>query len=400
MTQSSREQATQGVPAPLHGIRVVDFTSIVAGPWCTRLLADCGAEVIKVEPVGDVDLMRLAPPLAGDVGRTFAQFNRGKHCISIDLKTDEGVRIARRLMDRADVVVENFRPGVMARLGLSYETARLTNPRLVYCAISGFGQQGPMADEAAYAPVVHALSGFDLAMTRAQGDLDTPLRSGVMIGDIVAGAYAFAAIQAALIRRDRYGAGAFVDTTLMESMMSLLAVQFQEAQADPPHESVVFKPTAAADGYVMIPLVSYRNYRALFPVIGRPEWQDDDRFSSFAALRENRQAVADALAAWAAKHSAEECRRHLRAAGVPCAIYQTPRDVLDNAHLRERGSFGELEDDGGRYFVLNPPFQLDGTPCQAHPMVGRPGEHSEAILADIGYGAVEIEQLRALGAFA
>src|SRR5262249_34544174 len=142
---------------PLAGIRVIDFSALVAGPWCGRLLADCGAEVIKVEAAGDGDVLRHSAPIPGGISRTFAHFNCGKKCVALDLKTPAGAGLARRLAERADVLIENFRPGVMVRLGLGAETLRAANPRLVYCSVSGFGQSGgPRSQQAAYAPIVHA----------------------------------------------------------------------------------------------------------------------------------------------------------------------------------------------------------------------------------------------------
>ncbi|HXQ17174.1 MAG TPA: CoA transferase, partial [Caulobacteraceae bacterium] len=217
--------------APMSGLTVVDFSTLVAGPWATRLMADCGAEVIKVETVGEGDLLRYAPPIVDGMSRVFAQFNRGKKSIVLDLKSADDVLTARRLIDQADVVMENFRPGVMDRFGLGFAQAAKRNPRLVYCSISGFGQDGPLAGEAAYAPVVHAMTGFDMAVLAGQDDGAAPRAASVMIADVVAASYAFGAVQTALLRRERFGVGGFVDVSLIESMLSLVAIQLQEAQA-------------------------------------------------------------------------------------------------------------------------------------------------------------------------
>ena len=279
---------------PLDGIRVVDFTSLVAGPWCTRLMADCGAEVIKVEAVGDGDILRHAPPLADGMSRVFAQFNCGKKSISLNLKSPSGLALARRLVEKADVVIENYRPGVMARLGLDYASVVAANTTLIYCSISGFGQSGPRAKQAAYAPVVHALSGFDHVFMQGQGGAGAPPVSGIMIADVAAAVYAFGAIQTALVHRERHGIGSYIDATLIESMMSLIGIQFQETQSDEAVASRRFAPVRVRDGHVIIPLVSVPNYLALFELIGRPEWKDE--FGSLKGVARNRHTIEAELA--------------------------------------------------------------------------------------------------------
>jgi crotonobetainyl-CoA:carnitine CoA-transferase CaiB-like acyl-CoA transferase len=363
--------------APMDGLKVIDFSSMVAGPWASRLMADCGAEVIKVEPVGEGDVMRYVPPVVEGMSRVFAQFNRGKKSIALDLKAPADLETARRLIDDADVVVENFRPGVMDRLGLGWTAARARNRRLVYCSISGFGQDGPLAGEAAFAPVVHAMTGFDMAMMAAEGASE-PRPAGVMIADVVAASYAFGAVQAALLRRERFGIGAFVDVSLIESMMSLVSIQYQEAQSERPLTSTTFHPTPTADGYIIVPLVTARNYQALFAAIGRPEGLDE---ASQSGLTRRRREVEAHLAAWAASRSTAECIRLLNAAGAPCGAYATAKEALDHPHLAARGSFADLEDAAGAFRVLSPPFRFDSVACAAGAFVARLGEHTEDIRA-------------------
>ena len=366
--------------APMDGLTVIDFSSMVAGPWATRLMADCGAEVIKIEPRGEGDVMRYVPPVVDGMSRVFAQFNRGKKSVALDLKAPADVETARRLIDQADVVVENFRPGVMERLGLGQTEARARNSRLVYCSVSGFGQDGPLAGEAAYAPVVHAMTGFDLAVMAAQGNEVEPRASGVMIADVVAASYAFGAVQSALLRRERFGEGAFVDISLIESMMSLVGIQYQEAQSERPLKSTAFRPTKTADGYIIAPLVTVRNYQALFAAIGRPDWADDRTLASQAALTKRRKDVEDLLATWAVGRDSAECTRVLNAAGVPCGAYAAAKDVLNHPHLKARGAFADLEDADGAFRVLSPPFRFDGAPSSAGAFVAQLGEHTEAVV--------------------
>jgi CoA:oxalate CoA-transferase len=319
--------------APMSGLRVVDFSTLVAGPWATRLMADCGAEVIKVETVGEGDLLRYAPPIVDGMSRVFAQFNRGKKSIALDLKSADDALAARRLIDQADVVMENFRPGVMDGFGLGFAEAARRNPRLVYCSISGFGQDGPLAGEAAYAPVVHAMTGFDLAVLAGQDDGAAPRAASVMIADVVAASYAFGAVQTALLRRERFGVGGLVDVTLIESMLSLVAIQLQEAQAPTTLRSAAFRPVRTADGYIVAPLVNARNFLALFSVIGRPDWASDALMREPGAIAGRRREVEDLLGVWAAGRSSAECVRLLNAAGAPCGAFATARDALAHPHL-------------------------------------------------------------------
>jgi CoA:oxalate CoA-transferase len=383
---------------PLDGIRVVDFTSLVAGPWCTRLLADCGAEVIKVEAVGDGDILRYSAPLADGMSRVFAHFNCGKKSIALNLKSPAGLSLARRLVAKADIVIENYRPGVMARLGLDYASAAADNKKLIYCSISGFGQTGTRAEQGAYAPVVHALSGFDHVFMQAQEGTDAPPVSGIMIADVVAAVYAFGAIQTALVHRERHGMGTYIDATLIESMMSLIAIQYQESQSAEPIKSTRFRPIRVRDGHVVVPLVSVRNYLALYPVIGRPEWKEE--FATLQATMRNRRQIELELAKWAADKSVDEVEAALNGAGVPVSRYLTPSDLLADSHMRERGSFAELSDSVGDFVVLNPPFQFSAMSCVAGTRVARAGEDTDEILASaLKLEPDAIAEMRRDGAF-
>jgi crotonobetainyl-CoA:carnitine CoA-transferase CaiB-like acyl-CoA transferase len=351
-------------------------------------MADCGAEVIKIEAAGEGDLLRFAPPVVEGASRVFAQFNRGKKSVALDLKAPADREIALRLMDEADVVVENFRPGVMDRLGLGYDEAAARNPRLVYCSVSGFGQDGPLAGAAAYAPVVHAMSGFDHAVSAARRgpgvDADeAPAPAGVMIADVVAAAYAFGAVQTALLRRERFGVGAYVDVSLMESMMTLVGIQYQEAQGRRPLRSTTFPPTRTADGWITVPLVTPRNYRALFDLIGRPEEIDAAALARPGALAAHAPAIQARLAAWCEGRTSAGCLEILGNAGLACGAHATPAQVLEHPQLAARGAFGRLEDADGSFRVLNPPFRLDGVPSAASPSVARLGEHTEAVVSAV-----------------
>src|SRR5215475_11791230 len=247
----------------LGGVRVVDFTTTIAGPHCTRLLADLGAEVIKIEaPEGD--MMRTRPPLRNGASTSFGQLNAGKKSIVLDLKSPHGVEAARRLVATADVVVENFRPGVMRRFGLDYGTLKDIKPELIYCAISGYGQTGPSAQLPAYAPVIHAASGYDLAHMAYQGEERRPDYCGIYIADVLTGTYAFGAIMTALYQREMTGQGQMVDVSMLESMLSLTLSEIQAAQfAVTPPGRPIFGPIAAKDGHINLSLASERTFQNL-----------------------------------------------------------------------------------------------------------------------------------------
>src|SRR5262249_25071725 len=239
---------TAKTDGPLDRLRIIDFTTTIAGPHCTRLLADIGAEVIKIEaPEGD--MMRSRPPMRERASTSFGQLNTGKKSVVLDLKREEAVSAVRRLVATADVLVENFRPGVMRRFGLEYPALREVKPDLIYCAISGYGQTGPSADLPAYAPVIHASSGYDLAHLAYQQEERRPDYCGIYIADVLTGTYAFGAIMTAFCQRQLTGEGQMIDVSMLESMLSLTLSEIQGAQFSlPPLGRPIFGPIAAKDG--------------------------------------------------------------------------------------------------------------------------------------------------------
>jgi CoA:oxalate CoA-transferase len=268
----------------LAGITVVDFTIVMSGPMCTRMLADAGADVIKIEPP-DGDVVRQRPPRRGGISTYYASMNCGKRSIVLDLQTAERARLARELALKADVVVENFRPGVMKRLGLDYETLSRDNPRLVYASISGFGQTGPRAQTPAYAPVIHAASGYEAAYNEYQRGATRPANNGIFIADVLGASHAFGAIQLALYERERSGLGQAIDVSLMDSVLGMLIYEMQAAQFPPDRPRQVYEPVRANDGYVMVAAVTQKNLEVLFDVIGYPEGKTDPRFATVATRR-------------------------------------------------------------------------------------------------------------------
>src|SRR6266699_1037836 len=375
-------------------LRVVDFTTTIAGPHCTRLLADLGAEVVKVEsPEGD--MMRSRQPLRDGASTSFGQLNTGKKSVVLDLKRPAAVAAARRLIASADVLVENFRPGVMQRFGLDYPALRAVKPDLVYCAISGYGQSGPSAGLPAYAPVIHASSGYDLAHLAYQDTHRRPDYCGIYIADVLTGTYAFGAIMTALYQRQATGEGQLIDVSMLESMLSLTLSELQLAQF--PGSFVagrpVFGPIATKDGYINLSVASERTFQNLAAAAGRPDWISDPRFAKYPDRRANWGHLIDELETWSRELPSAEVQAVFDKQGVPSSPYRTVKEAMDDPQLAHRGSFTEIHDGGGTFRALNPPFRMSVAEAAAKPFVAALGEHSEAVLAELGYTPAEITAL-------
>ncbi|MCW1935004.1 CaiB/BaiF CoA transferase family protein [Pararhodobacter zhoushanensis] len=363
-------------PAP---IRVLDFGQVMAGPLAGRLMADVGAEVIKIEtPEGDS--MRGRPPLRDGHSAYFGTLNAGKRSVVLDLKTDEGRRDAFALALTADVVIENFRPGVMARLGLGYEALSAANPRLIYCAISGFGQQGEGAKRPAYAPMIHAASGLDLALMDFSPGAERPAPTGMFYADVMAAVYAWGAIQTALFERERTGKGQSVDVALMDSLISMMIYEVQEAQFPQARKRHVYIPVKTSDGFVIVVPLSGKNFAAMLSVLGAPEWGDDPRFATPAGREANWAEIMRHVEGWTASRSSDACEQLFMAAGVPCSRYRTVSEALADPVSVERGIVGTVEDGAGTFSVPNPPFRLSQTDAQVRRMIPALGEGTAEIL--------------------
>jgi crotonobetainyl-CoA:carnitine CoA-transferase CaiB-like acyl-CoA transferase len=379
----------------LDRVRVLDFTTTIAGPHCARLMADLGAEIIKIEaPEGD--MMRSRLPLRDGASTSFGQLNAGKKSLVLDLKKPEAVAAVQCLVKSADVVVENFRPGVMQRFGLDYTKLQPINPALVYCAISGYGQTGPSAGRPAYAPVIHASSGFDLAQIAHQVEPRRPDYCGIFIADVLSGTYAFGAIMAALYQRQATGEGQMIDVSMLESMLSLTLSELQNAQFEvPPPGRPIFGPVATKDGYVNLSVASERTFQNMATAAGRADWLTDPRFQKYQDRRINWGALMDELEEWSKTLPTAEVQAIFDRNGVPSSPYRTVKEAMADPQLAHRQSLAEIHDKGGSFLALNPPFRLSASRAAAQQWVSALGEHSAAVLAEAGYSPEEIAALAA-----
>jgi crotonobetainyl-CoA:carnitine CoA-transferase CaiB-like acyl-CoA transferase len=372
------------------GLRVLDFSTTIAGPHCTRMLADTGAEVIKIE-TAEGETMRTRPPLRNHCSTTFGQLNVGKHSVVLDLKSAQGVEAVRRLVATADVLVENFRPGVMKRLKLDYDSLRALNPKLIYCSISGYGQTGPSAELPAYAPVIHAASGYEMAHLAYQPGRARPDYCGIYHADVLTGVYAFGAIGAALYQRHATGKGQHIDVSMLESMLSLTLNELQWSQFEvKPTQRPMFGPIETRDGYVMVAIASEKTFQSLMQVIGHPEWVSDPRFAKYANRRENWASLMEGVETWSRSVTTENCLAALNAEGVPSSAYRTVKQALADPQIAHRGALAEVEDGGGSFKVLNLPFRMSGAKVSAAKKMATLGEHTRAYLKQTGLSEAEI----------
>ena len=376
-----------------EGLEVLDFTTTISGPHCTRLLADLGAEVIKVEaPEGD--MMRMRPPLRGGASTAFGQLNAGKKSVAFDLKKPAVIEALRRIVAGVDVLVENFRPGVMARLGLDYASLAALNPRLIYCSISGYGQTGPSSQLPAYAPVIHAASGYDRAHLAYQMGRERPDYCGIFVADVAAGAYAFGAIGAALHQRSVTGRGQHIDVSMMETMLAMTLNEVQAAQFSvPPPGRPIFGPMHTSDGYVMVAIASERTFQGFLAAMGRPELVSDPRFEKYGDRRLNWGELMDIAEQWSVSVTSAECLQALDANGVPASLYRTVAEAMADPQIAHRGALAEVRDAGGTFRVMNPPFRMSASGTDAGAFASRLGEHTREVLRAAGFGDADIDAL-------
>ena len=373
-----------------QGLRVLDFSTTIAGPHCTRMLADMGAEVIKIEPA-EGETMRTRPPLRNNFSTVFGQLNVGKKSLVLDLKSPDAIEIVRGLVAGADILVENFRPGVMRRLKLDYGSLQALNPKLIYCSISGYGQTGPSAELPAYAPVIHAASGYDMAHLAYQPGRSRPDYCGIYHADVLTGVYAFGAISAALYQRQGTQRGQHIDVSMLESMLSLTLNELQWSQFEVTlPKRPMFGPLETADGYVMVAVASEKTFQSLVKAAGHPDWITDPRFAKYADRRDNWEALMNGVETWSRLLTTKKCLAELNGHGVPCSAYRTVAEALNDPQIAHRGALSEVEDGAGTFKVLNLPFRMSGTEVSAGKRIATLGEHTVAFLKETGRSEDEI----------
>jgi crotonobetainyl-CoA:carnitine CoA-transferase CaiB-like acyl-CoA transferase len=394
-------------PLPLDGVRVVDLTNVLSGPFCTYQLALLGADVIKVEAPGGGDLARQlgADPELNKIGMgaSFLAQNAGKRSVALDLKSPRGKDAFRRLVSTADVLVENFRPGVMARLGLGHESLAALRPPLVYCAISGFGQDGPLRDNPAYDQIVQGLSGV---MSVTGDAASAPLRVGYPVADTIGGLTAAFAISAALLRAARTGKGEFIDVSMLESTLVAMGWQVSNwliAGVRPRpmgNENMTAAPSGTfltGDGPLNIAANQQRQFEALCHTIGRPELATDPRFAGREDRKRRRAELKVEIEAALVRASAASWAERLNAAGVPAGEVLSVPEILAHPQVVARGlvrRFPAAPGLGRDVAVVRSGFRLasgDPAPKCAPPALGA---DTEAILAELGYCASDIAELQ------
>ncbi len=368
----------------LEGIMVVDFTRILSGPYCTMVLADLGARVIKIERAGAGDDSRQFPPVVAGTSSYFASVNRGKESLGLDLSDPVDLAVVRRIITEADVLVENFRPGVMSRLGLGYEDAARLNPRLVYASISGFGQDGPYRDRPAYDMVVQAMGGI-MSIT---GHPDAPpTRVGTSVGDIVAGLFAVASINAALVARSDGGTGEHLDISMLDCQTAILesAIGRYFATGESPgpmgsrHPSITpFAAYRASDGYLVIAAGNGDLFKRLCAALERPDLAGDPRFATNESRGEAQEELSHEIEGALAARTVTAWLDLLGARGIPCGPINNIQQALDDPQTVSRGMVISAHDAAGTE------FKMAGSPLVPLEVQHIPSldEHGDALRAE------------------
>ncbi len=388
---------------PLSGVRVVDLTRVLSGPFCTMLLADLGADVIKVEaPEGDP--IRAQGALRNHLSWYFAAFNRNKRSVQLDLRQQEGREVLARLIQGADVLVENFRPGVLARLGFDDARLRALRPGLVTCSINGFGSSGPYRDRPAFDFIAQAMSGFMSVNGRPD---DPPLRSGVPISDLISGLYAALSVTASVLRARATGQGQRTEVSLTNALVSMLAYiasDYFETGSVPPRSgndhpiSAPYGLFATRDGEIAIAPPGDEFFGRLADALGEPGLKQDPLYATSAARVANRARINAIVGGKLAAQKTAHWVEVLNAAGVPCGPVHGVADVFRDPQIAAQEMVLEVPHPGrGIVRMLGFPMKLADTPCRVRRPAPEPGEHTEEVLAELGYSEAAQAALRAAG---
>lgn len=401
MTEDPETSTQAKRPAPLAGRRVLDLSRVLAGPWCTMVLADLGAEVIKVEnPKGGDDTRHWGPPYVGGEAAYYLCANRNKQSLALDISTPQGQAIVRDLAARSDVVVENYKLGGLDKYGLDYASLAAINPALVYCSISGYGRASPMADRAGYDYMIQAEAGL-MSVT---GEVDgQPMKVGVAVTDLFTGMAAAQAVLAALIARDRDGVGQHIDMALYDCQLAMLAnvgsawltTGVEPARYGNGHPTIVpYQAFDSRDGRVVIAVGNDRQFALLCALIDRPDLPEDPRFAANATRVAHREALLAILSPLIAQQPTAFWLEALRSAGVPTGEVRSVGAALTAPETLARDMVATVpHPTAGQVSLVASPLKLSATPVS--PPVAPPllGQHSGAILESLGYSPTEIQTL-------
>jgi CoA:oxalate CoA-transferase len=388
---------------PLSHIKIIDLTRFLAGPFCTMLLADMGADVIKIEAPGHGDDARYQGTVINGESGYFVGMNRNKRGMTLDLKTREGKEIFLRLVEKADVVAENFRPGVMRNLGLDYQALRKLNPRIVYCGISGFGKDGPYHLRPAFDFIAQGVSGF-MSVT---GFPDRePVRTGIPISDSVAGIYGAFGILVALMAREHTGKGQEVQASLVDAMISVLSFQADryfatgkvtERGGNDHPVSCPYGTFKALDGYVNIAPAGDPMWERLARALGLQDLLDDPRFRTNDSRRLNRKELNGLINEITSKRTMAEWIEYLNREGVPCGPIYNLAQTFEDPQVKHQEMVLEVEQPSGRVKTLGFPVKMSDTPAKIYRPSPQLGQHTREILLELGVAAERIEELKKRG---
>ena len=387
---------------PLEGLRVVDLTRVLSGPYCTMQLGDMGAEVIKIEQPGKGDDTRaFAPPYQGDQAAYFLSINRNKKSVTLDMKTAAGKEVLWRLIDKSDILVENFRPGAMDRLGFGYAAVRKRRPAMVYASISGFGASGPQKDRPGYDVIVQGEAGIMDITGPADG---APYKVGAAIGDLVSGLYAVQGILAALYAAKATGVGQHVDVSMYEAVASLLTFNagIYFATGEPPrrrgnaHPTIVpYETFEAADGWINLGVANDDLWQRFCKAAERPDLATDPRYLEAADRVRNRDELVPLVRSLIRERTRDEWMARLDKAGVPAGAIRTVGEVCESDLLKARDMIAEMKHaSAGAVKAVKNAVHLSGTPLDSYTAPPQLGQHTRVVLTGLlGYSAAEVEKL-------
>lgn len=396
-----QDENKTGKSGPLSGLRVLDFSRVLSGPYATLILSDLGAEVIKIETTDKGDETRAFPPFIGPFSHYFIALNRGKKSLALDLKTDRGREIARTLARQSDVVIENFRPGVMERLGLGYDVLAADNPKLCYCSISGFGADSPLNDKPAFDLVAQALSGA-MSMNCEPGS--PPTKLSLPMGDMAGSIFAVFGILAAIIERHSTGKGRHIEVAMLDGMLGMLGYLAQRffvtGKAPEPmgtkHPSIVpYGSYPTSNGHIVVACLTERFWLCFARALGQPELASDPRFAQYTSRLENRAALEEIVESIMRQHDTEYWLAQLDQHGVPNAPILDVKEALEQPHTRARRLIDTAFHQAvGEIRAVRTPLRFDGEPLSAKEPPPLLGEHSVEILSGLaGLSQSDIEEL-------